>query len=95
MKMHECDCVKVTPDCLKIIIGLGCMKGEIATAEELENMFGIPIDRVLEALDGLLRSGVVEDVDTEEFYLTERGSELVQAVYDATSALVGGGDGNV
>jgi Mn-dependent DtxR family transcriptional regulator len=89
--MSDCDCVKVTPDRLKIIIGLGCIEGGVATAEKLENMIEVPIDRVLEALDGLLTAGVVDDVDAEEFLLTEEGSGLFHAVYDATGAVLGKG----
>jgi Mn-dependent DtxR family transcriptional regulator len=88
--MNDCNCVKVTPERLKIVVGLGCTKGGVATAEKLEQLLDIPIDKVLESLDGLLRSGVVDDVDAEEFYLTERGSELFHAVYEATGAVLGG-----
>lgn len=88
--MSNCDCVKVTPQRLKIVVGLGCMKEGVATAEELEHLLSIPLDEVLDALDGLLRSEVVEDVGATEFYLTEKGSNLFNAIYDATGAVLGG-----
>lgn len=85
--MSEC---KVTPGRLKVIIALGCEKGGAASAERLEEVLDMPVDEVLEALDGLLSSGVVEDVDASEFYLSERGMELFTAIYDATGAVLGG-----
>lgn len=87
--MSKCNCVPVTHDRIKCIVGLGCIKGGVATAEKLENMINVPIDRVLEALDGLLRADVVGDVDAEEFYLTEKGTDLLQSFYDAMSEVVG------
>jgi Mn-dependent DtxR family transcriptional regulator len=85
--MSECGCVKVTPVRLKVIIGLGAVKGGVATAEKLEEMLGAPVDEVIEALDGLLTAGVVVDVDAEEFYLTEYGSALFKGIYEATGAV--------
>lgn len=83
--------VKVTPERLKIIVGLGCIDGGVATAEELEHLLNIPFEVVINSLDGLLLVDVVGDVDVEEFYLTERGSELFHAIYEATGSVVGGG----
>ena len=80
--------VKVTPTGLKVIIGLGCTKGGVATAEKLEEQLDIPVDEVLKTLDGLLRAGVVEDLEAEEFYLSDYGSALFNAIYDATGAVV-------
>jgi len=88
--MSDCSCVKVTPERLKLIVCLGCVKEGVATAEKLEQMTGIPLDEVLEALDGLLRADVVGDVEAEEFYLSERGVELLQAIYDTTGDMLGG-----
>lgn len=89
--MSDCNCVPVTHDRIKCIVALGCIKGGVATAEKLENMVNVPIDRVLEALDGLIRADVVGDVDAEEFYLTEKGTEILQSFYDAISEVVGEG----
>lgn len=88
--MTDCACVKVTPERLKVIVGLGCAEGGVATAEHLEDVLEMPIDEVLDALDGLLRARVVEDVGAEEFYLSDRGGALFAAIYDATVAVVGG-----
>lgn len=82
---------KVTPERLKIIIALGCEKVGAASAERLEEVLNIPVEEVLLALDGLLETGVVEDIDAEEFHLSEYGSELFTAIYDATGAVLGGG----
>lgn len=87
--MSDCSCVPVTHDRIKCIVALGCIKGGVATAEKLENMINVPIDQVLEALDGLLRADVVGDVDAEEFYLTEKGTEILQAFVDAMGEVVG------
>jgi Mn-dependent DtxR family transcriptional regulator len=87
--MSECSCVPVTEDRIKCIVALGCVEGGVATAEKLENMINVPIDRVLDALDGLLRADVVGDVEAEEFYLTEKGTEILQSFYDAMSEVVG------
>ena len=80
------NCVKVTGNRLQVIIALGCTKGGVATAEQIEDMLDIPLDEVLEALDGLESSDVVEGID--EFCLTEEGSELFNAIYDATGKVV-------
>lgn len=85
--------VKVTPQRMKVIIGLGCSEGSLATAEALSRTLGLEVSEVLDAMDGLLTAGVVEDVDVEEFYLTEYGSSLFHAVYDATGLVLGGRDG--
>jgi hypothetical protein len=87
--MSDCSCVPVTHDRIKCIVALGCIKGGVATAEKLESMINVPIDGVLEALDGLLRADVVGDVDAEEFYLTEKGTEILQAFVDAMGEVVG------
>jgi Mn-dependent DtxR family transcriptional regulator len=85
--MSECGCVKVTPVRLKVVVGLGSVKGGVATAEKLEQMLDVPIDEVVDALDGLITAGVVYDVDAQEFYLTEHGSALFEGIYEATGSV--------
>lgn len=88
--MSECGCVKVTPIKIKIIVGLGCAKDGVASAEKLEETLRIPLDVVLSELDGLLQAEVADDVDAEDFYLTDKGLGLFNAFYEATGAVVGG-----
>lgn len=85
---HCPNCVKATPNRLQVIIALGCVKGGTATLEKIEEMLDLPSELVLEALDGLETSGIVEDVDAEEFYLSEGGVELFDAIYEATGKVV-------
>lgn len=87
--MERCpNCVKATPERLQVIIALGCVEGGTATAEKIEEMLDMPMEKVLDALDGLERSNTVEDVDAEEFYLSEEGMELFNAIYEATGKVV-------
>lgn len=79
------DPVKVTPQRLQVLIALGCSE---ATAETLEHILGLPMDEIIDALDGLLRADVAGDMDSETFFLTEYGLTLFSAIYDGTGSVL-------
>jgi hypothetical protein len=83
------DQVKVTPQRLQVLIALGCSE---STAETLEHILGLPMDEIIDALDGLIRAGVADDIDSETFFLTEHGLSLFSAVYDATGSVLEGSE---
>ena len=71
--------VPVTPHRLKILIALGT-DTEKMSAEHLSRLLGLSEDDVLEALDGLIDSGVVEDENLELFRITDYGQDLMVAI---------------
>ena len=78
--------VKVTPQRLKCIMALGVATGETSTAEKISDVMDLPLDEVIDALDGLLTAGVVHDLDAEEFFFTDYGESLFRAIYEGTAA---------
>lgn len=86
--MKECGCVEVTPNRIKILVGLACSPNGLASAEKLEQLLHIPLDMVERDLEELIRAEIVEAVEGEEFYLTERGESLFGAIYEATGAVI-------
>ena len=78
--------VPVTPERLKVLIALGTST-EPMTAEHLSRLLGLSEDSVLDALDGLIEAGVVEDESLEFFELTDHGQDLMVAIYEGTAAV--------
>ena len=80
-------CVKVTPERIKVLVCLGAQVVGGNTAEAVADALDIAEDEVIEALDGLIEAGIVEDIDTEFFSLTEEGGKLFDAFYQVISIM--------
>jgi len=79
--------VKVTPLRLQILVVMGGV-GLPVMAERLAEKLMLEEGDVVDALDGLIDAGVVDHVDLSYFHLTEYGSELYLAIYDAAELVI-------
>jgi Mn-dependent DtxR family transcriptional regulator len=82
--------VKVTPERIKVLVCLGAQAEGTNTAEAISDTLDMAEDEVIEALDGMIEAGIVEDIDVTFFTLTEEGMKLFQAFYQVITVMTDG-----